>query len=139
VAASIIAFEKPELFEQQLSELSATFVSLTPDLVDRQIDWGLQLLLEALDLDRSSIAELSADGRWMEVTHSQSTIHAPPIPKENLATLLPWYAKMIRKGEMPRFDRLPDDLPAEATAEREYCTAIGVKYQLTFPSRWASG
>ena len=128
-----IAFEKPELFEQQLSELSATFVSLTPDQVDHQIDWGLRLLLEALDLDRSTIAELSPSGDRMEVTHTQSTVQAPPMPKGDLAPVLPWFASVVRKGEMLRFDRLPDDLPAEATAEREYCTRVGMRSQLTVP------
>ncbi len=129
----MIAFDRPELFEQQLAELSATFVSLTPEQVEHQIDWGLQLLLEALDLDRSTIAELSADGLRMEVTHSQSTAHAPPLAMGDLAPILPWFTAMIRKGEMLRFDRLPQDLPPEATAEREYCTGIGLKSQLTFP------
>jgi len=127
------AFDRPEIFEQQLAELSATFVSLTPEQVDQQIDWGLQLLLEALDLDRSSIAELSADGQRLEVTHSRSTARAPPLAMGDLAAVLPWFAGMIRRGEMLRFDRLPEDLPPEATAEREYCIGIGLKSQLTFP------
>ncbi len=129
----MIAFDKPELFEQQLAELSATFVSLTPDQVDSQIDWGLQLLLEALDLDRSTIAELSADGQRIEITHTRSTTHAPAIAKGDLVPMLPWFAAMLLKGQVLRFDRMPDDLPAEAEAEREYCTRTGLKSVLTFP------
>ena len=131
--ASVIAFEKPEVFEQQLSELSATFVSLTPDQVDRQIDWGLQLVLEALELDRSTIAELSADGLRLEVTHTRSTVDAPPMARGDLAPQLPWFAGMVRRGEMLRFDRIPEDLPVEAVAEREYCTRVGLRSQLTVP------
>ncbi|HVN33153.1 MAG TPA: ATP-binding protein [Thermoanaerobaculaceae bacterium] len=131
--ASTIAFEKPELLEQQLSELSARFVSLTPDQVDHQIDWGLKLLLEAMGLGRSSIAEISADGQRMEVTHSQASADAPPMPKGDLTVALPWYAALIRRGEMLRLERIPDDFPPEATAEREYCVKVGMRSQLTIP------
>jgi signal transduction histidine kinase len=133
--SSTIAFEQPELFEQQLAELSATFVSLPADQVDQQIDWGLQLLLEALGIDWSSVAELSSDEQRFEVTHTQVRKGAPPLATGNLAELLPWYAYAIRKGELLRFDRLPDELPADAVAEREYVTRIGLRSQLTIPFR----
>ncbi len=132
---SMVAFEQPELFEQQLAELSATFVSLPADQVDQQIDWGLQLLVEALGIDRTSLAEISADGRQLEVTHSRVRPGIPPIVAENLASVLPWYAEMLRRGEMLRFERLPDDLPPEAVAEREYVTRLGIRSQLTLPFR----
>ena len=67
----MIAFEQPELFEEQLAKLSAAFVSLPADQVDQQIDWGLQVLLEAMGMDRSSLVELSDDGNRLEVTHTQ--------------------------------------------------------------------
>ena len=131
--ASLTAFEQPELFEQQLAELSATFVALPADQVDQQIDWGLQLLLEATGMDRSSVAELSSDGERFEVTHSQVRGGTPPLATGNLAELLPWYSEALRRGELVRFDRLPDDLPPEAVAEREYVTRIGLQSQLTIP------
>ncbi|HET9157456.1 MAG TPA: hypothetical protein VFN91_12360, partial [Myxococcaceae bacterium] len=124
--ATLTAFEQPELFEQQLADLSATFVSLPADQVDQQIDWGLQLLLEAMGVDRSSVAELSADGRRFEVTHSQVRSGVPPMPTGNLAELLPWFTDALSRGELLRFDRLPDDLPPTALAERQYVTQIGL-------------
>jgi signal transduction histidine kinase len=129
---SKIAFEQPELFEQWLSELSATFVSLPVDQIAGEIDRVLSLLLEALDLDRSSVAETTPDGR-MEVTHSQTTAGAPPLVLGDLASLLPWYAEMLSKGELLRFERLPDELPPEATAERGYCERTGLRSQLAIP------
>ena len=133
MSPSLTAFEQPELFEQQLAELSATFVALPADQVDQQIDWGLQLLLEATGMDRSSVAELSSDGERFEVTHSQVRGGTPPLATGNLAELLPWYSEALRRGELVRFDRLPDDLPPEAVAEREYVTRIGLQSQLTIP------
>ena len=132
---SLTAFEQPELFEQQLADLSATFVSLPAEQVDQQIDWGLQLLLEAIGMDRSSVAELSADGARFEITHTQVRNGVPPLPTGNLAELLPWFTDMLSRGELLRFDRLPDDLPPEAVAERNYVTKIGLRSQLTIPFR----
>jgi signal transduction histidine kinase len=131
----MIGFEEPELFERQLAELSATFVSLPADQVDQQIDWGLQLLLDALGMDRSSLAQLSPDGQRFEVTHAQLRPGRPPLAAANLAEILPWYTEMISRGEVLRFDRLPEDLPPQAVAEREYVTRLGLRSQLIIPLR----
>jgi signal transduction histidine kinase len=131
----MIGFEEPELFERQLAELSATFVSLPADQVDQQIDWGLQLLLDALGMDRSSLAQLSPDGQRFEVTHAQLRPGRPPLAAANLAEILPWYTEMISRGEVLRFDRLPEDLPPQAAAEREYVTRLGLRSQLIIPLR----
>ena len=130
---SMIAFEQPELFEEQLAKLSAAFVSLPADQVDQQIDWGLQVLLEAMGMDRSSVVELSDDGNRLEVTHTQVRDGTPPIPTGNLAELLPWYTEALRRGEVLRFERLPADLPPHAVAERDYVTRIGLRSMLTIP------
>ena len=133
----MIAFEQPERFEQELSQLSAVFVSLPADEVDSQIDRALLQLLEATGMDRSSVAELSPDGRRWEVTHSQVRRGTPPLATGNLAELLPWYTDLLSRGEVLQFDRLPDVLPPEAVAEREYVTRIGLRSQLTIPFRVA--
>jgi len=129
------AFEQPEVFEQQLADLSATFVSLRADQVDQQIDWGLQLLLEGMGLDRSCLAELSSDGQRYEITHTQVRSGIPPMPTGNLAELLPWYTGALARGELLRLERLPEDLPPQAVAERSYVTQVGLRAQLSVPLR----
>ena len=133
--ASTTAFEQPELFEQQLADLSPTFVSLPAEQVDQQIDWGLQLLLDAMGMDRTSVAEVSADEQRFEVTHTQVRGGVPPMPTGNMAELLPWFTEALARGELLKFDRLPDDLPPEAVAERRYVTQLGLRSQLTIPFR----
>ncbi len=133
--ASMTAFEQPELFEQQLADLSATFVSVPADQVDQQIDWGLQLLLEGMGMDRSFFAELSSDGQRYEVTHTQVRAGIPPMATGNLADLLPWYSEALSRGDVLRFERLPEDLPADAHADRSYVTQMGIRSQLTVPFR----
>src|SRR5262249_12439207 len=133
----MVAFEQPEVFEERLSELSATFVSLPADQIDQRIDWALQVLLEGLGLDRSSIIELSADGQRMEITHSQSRPPHPQLTPGDLSHAFPWYARMVQKGEILQFDRLPEELPPEAIAERDHVRKSGLRAMLTLPLRVA--
>lgn len=103
-----------------LARLSATFINLPATEVDRHIDRGLQLLVEYLDIDRSSLAEFSEDGRQLLVSHSYTRPGFAPFPRVNIAPLWPWYTAKIWQGELLRFTRLPDEIPPEAVHEREY-------------------
>jgi len=131
------AFENPELFEQRLSELSARFVNVPPDRVDAEIGAALRILVEAMDVDRCSVTELSPDGQCLEVTHNQGRPGSPPLANGSLAAQFPWFTAQLRKGEILQFDRLPEGFPAEAGPEREYCLRTGLRSQLTIPFRVA--
>ncbi len=133
--SSILSFEQPELFEERLSELSARFMALQPDAIDREVDGTLRALVEALDIDRSTVGEVGLDGTGIRVTHTYATSRAPQLTRGAMEVLLPWYAKMLRGGEVVSFDHLPDDLPPEATAERQFCLREGLRSQLIIPMR----
>jgi signal transduction histidine kinase len=106
-------------FETMLASLSAAFINLPATEVDGHIERGLQLVVEYLDIDRGSLGLFSGHGQELYVTHSYSRPSSPPYPKENIATLLPWYTGKMRQGEVLRFTRLPEELPPEAVHERE--------------------
>jgi signal transduction histidine kinase len=106
-------------FETMLSRLSATFIHLLATEVDDHIERGLQILVEYLDIDRSSLAQFSDDGSELLVTHSYTRPPWSPYPKVNVAPLLPWYTGKVRQGELLQFTRLPEELPPEAVHERE--------------------
>jgi signal transduction histidine kinase len=131
----VLAFEDPERFEHLLSGLSATFVSLPSDQIDGTIQESLRGIVESLGIERSSLALLSEDRQRLEVTHSYGTAGLPPLPKGDLGALLPWYTEMVRKGEVLRFNRIPEDLPPEAVAERAFWLRVGLRSQLTVPFR----
>jgi signal transduction histidine kinase len=135
MSSSILSFEQPELFEERLSELSARFMALQPDAIDREVDETLRALVEALDIDRSTVGEVGLDGAGIRVTHTYATSQAPQLTRGAMEVLLPWYAKMLRGGEVVSFDHLPDDLPPEATAERQFCLREGLRSQLIIPMR----
>jgi len=101
--------------------------------VDGQIEAALQRIVELLGLDRSTLCQFSEDGTRLVATHSYSVPGIPPFPPVDLAQVFPWYAGMIRRGQVMRFARLPDDLPAEAVSERAYCVDTGFRSHLIVP------
>ena len=117
-------------FEAVLTELSATFVNVPANQVDSQIESALRKLVELLGIDRVGLGQVSADGSKFVVTHSYQLPGVPSSAKIVLTSQFPTYAKMIRQA---RVVRVPDDLPEEATLEREYCQQTGLKSNLTIP------
>jgi len=117
-------------FEVALAELSAKFVNVPANQVDSQIESGLRLIVELLEIDRCGLGEVSEDGKQLVVTHSYQLPGILPSERIMLSAQFPTYAKMIYQGAVIR---LPDDLPPEATREREYCLQIGLKSNLTIP------
>jgi signal transduction histidine kinase len=120
-------------FETLLAELSATFVHLPADQVDSRIESALGRLVGFLGVDRAGLAEALVEQKQLVVTHSFHAARVPRFPRIILNEQLPWYARMIHQGEVLRLCRLPDDLPREAKAEREYCVRVGLKSHLMIP------
>jgi signal transduction histidine kinase len=120
-------------FETLLAELSAIFVNLPADEVDAQIEVALRRLVEFLGTDRGALAEVLVHQKQLVITHSHHTAAAPPHKRLNLDEQLPWYSRRIYQGDVLRFSRLPDDLPAEAIREREYCARVGLKAHVMIP------
>ncbi|MDG3002550.1 GAF domain-containing sensor histidine kinase [Paludisphaera mucosa] len=120
-------------FERLLTDLSATFVNVAADLVDAQIEQALERLVDFLGVERSSFAQISEEGEAILITHSFVLPGYPPLPPLIPEKDLPWYADKVRSGEVMRYDRLPDDAPAEAVQELAYVIKIGMKSNLTIP------
>jgi signal transduction histidine kinase len=120
-------------FETLLAELSATFVNLPAGQVDSQIESALRRIVEFLGMDRGGLAEVLPDQNQLVITHSYHASGAPPQTRMILDEQLPWYARTIRRGEVLRLCRVPEDLPPEATAEREYCLRVGMKSHVMIP------
>ena len=117
-------------FETLLTELSAKFVNVPASQVDSQIEWGLRRIVELLGIDRSGLGQVSADRKQLVVTHSYQLPGIPPSAKLMLDSQFPTYARMIHQGMVIR---LPDDMPPEATQEREYFLQVGLKSNVTIP------
>ncbi len=122
-------------FERLLTDLSAAFINVAADLVDAQIEQALERLVDILGGERGNSGEISEGNQDILVTHSFVVPGYPTLPPLILKEDLPWYAEHVRRGEPMRFERLPEDVPAEAVDERAYVVKIGMKSNLTIPLR----
>jgi transcriptional regulator with GAF, ATPase, and Fis domain len=119
-------------FERLIGDLSGEFVNLDTDLIDGAIQDAQRRIVEALDLDRSTLFQFCADDAEFLFTHHWSRPGFPPPPKmPSPAGLFPWAVNKILKGEMVCFSsvsELPPDVP-----DRKNLISIGTKSNVTVP------
>ena len=128
------ALEERLRFEKLLADLSATFLNVPCDQIDGLIDGSLKLLVESLGIDRSSLGRFTEDKGHLLVTHSYTVADQTPFSAGVVVDdQLPWFVEQLRLGRMVVFKHLPDDLPAEALKEKQFCIAQGMKSNLTIP------
>jgi two-component sensor histidine kinase/GAF domain-containing protein len=121
-------------FESFLSELSARFVKLDPDEVDREIGRALRRLAEFLGADQCGLLETDPEKEQAYITR-----HWYPEGMErvvgglNMQAIFPWsFEKLVIKGDSLR---VPDTsaLPPEAETDRASWSVMGVKSSLVVP------
>jgi formate hydrogenlyase transcriptional activator len=119
-------------FEQLISELSATFVNLPAAAVDDHIKKALGQVAEFLDLDRSHVLQRGVQTGGLLVTHlwvREKRWHVPPIVP---ADAYPWVIQQVLIGEPVIFSRA-DDLPAEASRDRDFLKRYGPLSSVVLP------
>jgi PAS domain S-box-containing protein len=119
-------------FEEMLSGLSARFVSLAPDRVDSQIAHELKMLGEFLKVDRVTMFEASEINQRLHAVQSYTRSGVPPAPSQIEFDQLSWTRHMLLNGE-PVIYSDPDDLPAEAGAEKDFFHAHGIQSTAVIP------
>jgi formate hydrogenlyase transcriptional activator len=119
-------------FETVLSELSARFINLPADQVDREIEAGLQSLVEFLGIDRSTLFQLSEESGTLEVTHCWAAPGFERVTGFVVQDQVPWGLQKIRRGEMLVFSSL-NELPEEAVRDKETIRQLGPRSNATFP------
>ena len=120
-------------FERLLSELSASFINLEPQCIDRAIQDSLQRIVETLAIDRCTLNRLYPLTGWIEVTHSFAVEGVEPVPTSLPArSLFPWILSRSLQNLPSVFERL-DDLPPEAESDRQGFLATGLKSHVTMP------
>ena len=124
--------QKKFQFEKLISRLSADFINLPLDQVDKKINDGLKLMVESLGIDRSLLHVFSEDKQNLRLTH----FYVKPGIKEPSSIITskdqPYLTKTILKGEIVGFERI-DDLHQKAKLERKYLRQQGVKSALAIP------
>jgi transcriptional regulator with GAF, ATPase, and Fis domain len=128
-----LAVEERLPFEEFLADIAARFVNVPEDLVDEAIQESLEGLTRTLGVDRCGLVQIANGGRSLMWSHGFAMQGIPAWEELDFAVLLPWYTQQILEGRTQAYGRLPGDLPAEAGAEREWVTRVGLKSNLTLP------
>jgi C4-dicarboxylate-specific signal transduction histidine kinase len=120
-------------FETLLSEQSATFSSLSPADVDREINRALRRISDFFRADWGRLTEFSHDGRTARITHSWmaegTALSTFPLGE------IPWVVSRLEAGEVVQFSRV-DELTAEdAARDRQTYRTLGIRSQVEVPLR----
>ena len=119
-------------FEGLISDLSASFVNLTPDGVDAEVERWLRPITEFFAVDRCTIGIVSED--WTRTARAfQYCVEGVESGVASLSKEeVPWYLEQVIRGQPVVMNRV-EDLPAEAERERQFCLANGLKSILSMP------
>jgi signal transduction histidine kinase len=135
------AAENSELldFEKLLSDLSAAFIRVSAEEVDAEIERWLRLIVLALDIDRSTIVQFEHSERTFYTSHQWARAGLPAPERGRRVddtSSYPWLAARVLSGEITVIPRL-EDLPAEASKDRDSFRRDGNKSNVTIPLRIA--
>jgi PAS domain S-box-containing protein len=119
-------------FEEMLAALSARFVNLPPDRVAEEIEAVLETVGEHLHVNRVSIFAISSEGQKLELIHSHRDIETEVPPLEIELKQIPWISRNFLNGEIVALSD-PDNLPAEAGADKNFLDAKGTTSLLVIP------
>ncbi len=112
------ALEDRLRFETLVGDLSSRFVNLEPDQVDGAIQDAQRQIVETLDLDRSTLFQLSEASGQLVFSHYWSRPEFPPPDVDFIvAAVFPWIHRRVLDGEVVSVSSL-EDLPA-GTADPE--------------------
>ena len=125
------ALEDRLQFERLVSDITARFVNIEPEGVDGAIQDAQRQIVEALDLDRSSLFQRPDAKSPFAFTHYWSRDGVAPPLHLPLAELFPWCLDKVLRGELISFASV-DDIPA-GVADRASLLQVGTKSNVTVP------
>jgi PAS domain S-box-containing protein len=119
--------------QRLLAELSSRFVALPSDHVDAAIEETQRLIVETLELDRSTLWQLAEHGSKMVLTHCWQRPGWEPLPPHYSTNgMLPWAQAKVMRGEIISFTSV-NELPPAATRDDELFRLHGPKSTVTIP------
>lgn len=121
-------------FETLLAEISTFFINLPADRIDNEIEVVQQRVCEFLDLDRSSLFQVSeGDPETLLLTHVYQPPESPtPLERMSLKDFFPWALQKILGGETITISKMTD-LPAEAGRDQETFGLYGTRSVVVVP------
>jgi PAS domain S-box-containing protein len=125
-------------FESFLLALSAAFARTSDEDVDAEIHIWLRRITRFVHVDRINIWECTPDGSRMQRSFVHCRSGEAPPPCRTVETL-PWLIEQYRRGRTVVWRRVPEDIPAEAVAERAAALRAGTRSMLGIPLRFDAG
>ena len=119
-------------FEALLADLSARFVHVPADQVDRMIEEAQRRIVQALGVDRSTLLQRAEGANDLVITHAWAGPAFTPQPGLFAQRDFPWVHQTLLRGGTVRFATL-QELPAEAARDQEAFRKIAQKSNLIFP------
>jgi formate hydrogenlyase transcriptional activator len=122
------AYESPAMqllrrqlaFERMVADWSAAFINLPRERVEQEIERGLQQMVELLGF--AAIVLCSAATNGMQ-----------PLARGTFPATFKWFLSEMRGGQTLVMPDLPNELPAHALAEREFCSQTGLRSHVSVP------
>jgi transcriptional regulator with GAF, ATPase, and Fis domain len=124
----------PSAFENMIGDLSARFVGIEPSRFDEEIGESLRAVVDWFGTDRASFMEFSPDQTTLVIAHSwakRSGVESNP--PRMIWQHFPWYFQQLQRGLDIVVSNLPSELPALASAERNYAARVGMRAIITLP------
>ncbi len=127
-----VELEERLRFEALLVDLSARFVHVPADQVDRMIEEAQRRIVQGLGLDRSTLLQRSNEEDDLVITHACAVPSFAPNPRLFAKQDFPWVHQTLLRGGIVRFSKL-EELPAEAGRDKESFRTIQQKSNLILP------
>src|SRR5277367_4653198 len=124
-------------FEKLLADLSATFVRVSVEEIDSEIEGYLQRIVRAMDVDRSTIVQINPADGGLYATHqwAREGISTPDRGvMTNAAEAIPWLTDKVHAGQLVVLSSV-EELPPEASKDLATAHQEGIKSHITIPLR----
>ncbi len=130
---SRLELEERLQFETLLTEISARFVNLPADRIDREIVDAQRRACECLGLELSALWQISVETPdFFTLTHLYRPLGGPPLPERmDAKEYFPWCLQQAAAGKVIAVST--EEAPAEASRDQEVWRYYGIKSILTFP------
>jgi signal transduction histidine kinase len=124
-------------FEKLLADLSAAFIRVPVEDIDREIERWLQHIVLAMNVDRTTVVQVDPADGGIYTTH-QWAPEGLPAPERGRRVddtgSFPWLTRQVLSGEVAVISRL-EEMPPEASIDRESFRRDGNKSNVTIPLR----
>jgi PAS domain S-box-containing protein len=119
--------------ERLAAAAGAAFVSVSPERLDEQIEVWMRRMIDSLGADRIGLFEFTTNSSLARNTHQATRKGVPRLAREFPHNQLSWYLGELRAGRPVVLADLTKELPAQATAEREFAREHGTRAVMGFP------